>query len=59
MFQIKNGIILTTLTTTRTLLGSYGLWVTEIYALWKKPADYFNHPTNVASQTAVFFRHVE
>lgn len=38
-FGLKSTSILTTLSTSRTLLGSDSLWVTEIYAIWKKPAD--------------------
>jgi len=37
--RIKIYILLTTLTTSRVLLGSDSVRVTEIYALWKKPAD--------------------
>jgi hypothetical protein len=36
--RIQNCILLATLTTSRTLLGSDSVWVTEIYAFWKKPA---------------------
>jgi hypothetical protein len=70
-FGIKICILLITLTTSRTMLGSDSVWVTGItpfgrnrLTLYSQSSIFLNDTnflptTNVASQTAVFFRHIQ